>query len=256
MSMNEINPYSQRFRDLSNSELLEALDRPDDYQPLAVEAARLELDRRNLTEQELLDARSIIQAQNDQKATKQQQAENRKDLAATTASSVTRGLLVLRDGPSTPAREINFISLVLGIAAIYDIYKQAGYISFLLRESGAIRIADYLPIVPAVVLPISVYLFWRQRRIGWMALCTYLTYSACTVISTAILVRVWDYQSGLGGLMVQPPEVLALQLLFLGGMIVAICRGKIREIFGIDPNIMAATIGGGMLVASIQWLLV
>jgi hypothetical protein len=52
------NPFSEQYKKLSNPELLEILDSPDDYQSLAIEAAKLELANRNLLPEQINEAQA------------------------------------------------------------------------------------------------------------------------------------------------------------------------------------------------------
>ncbi len=52
--MNKLNEFAERYKEISNSELLEILENPLQYQALALEAAKSEFTTRQLSEQEIL----------------------------------------------------------------------------------------------------------------------------------------------------------------------------------------------------------
>src|SRR5690348_12675706 len=52
------NPFTKRYQKLDNSELLHIIDFPDNFQPLAVDAARIEIESRKLTTEQLAEAKA------------------------------------------------------------------------------------------------------------------------------------------------------------------------------------------------------
>jgi hypothetical protein len=52
------NDFSERYKGLGNADLLDILESANDYQPSAVEAARLELDSRQLSAEQLMKAKA------------------------------------------------------------------------------------------------------------------------------------------------------------------------------------------------------
>jgi CRISPR/Cas system-associated protein Csx1 len=69
--------FSESYKLISNTELLNILDHPGDYQPLAVEAAKNELLKRQLSETEIKEAREPIIAKQIQK---EKQREKTKEI--------------------------------------------------------------------------------------------------------------------------------------------------------------------------------
>src|SRR5687767_2548516 len=59
--------FAAYYRTISNHELLEILSNPNEYQNEALEAAKAELSSRNLSEEELQDAREILTSKQNQK---------------------------------------------------------------------------------------------------------------------------------------------------------------------------------------------
>ena len=55
-----MNPFEERYKTLDLIELLRILDRAEEYQPIALEAAKKELDSRNPAQEELHQAKIIL----------------------------------------------------------------------------------------------------------------------------------------------------------------------------------------------------
>ena len=55
-----LNPFSERYKKLNNSDLLDIISNPKDYQDLALEAAKLEFENRQLTDEQKEVAKSEL----------------------------------------------------------------------------------------------------------------------------------------------------------------------------------------------------
>ena len=62
-----MNPFTERYKTLSNTDLLKIIDNGADYQPLAVETAYTELENRKLAPEVLENAKAEINLELQQK---------------------------------------------------------------------------------------------------------------------------------------------------------------------------------------------
>ena len=65
-------PFEQRYKNFSIDELLEVIQFPDDYVPEAVMAAKAELSLRQLTDEQLAEAQSVLDERKSQIRKKQE----------------------------------------------------------------------------------------------------------------------------------------------------------------------------------------
>ena len=75
-----MNKFAERYKLISNSDLLKIIGNSFDYQPEAVKAARNEIEQRQLTEQQLKEAKEEIETELPGKSKlteKRQEVENR-----------------------------------------------------------------------------------------------------------------------------------------------------------------------------------
>ena len=54
------NNFSEYYKSISDTELLSILDNTDDYQPMAIEAAKVEFSNRQLSDTEIQEARQPL----------------------------------------------------------------------------------------------------------------------------------------------------------------------------------------------------
>ncbi|MBL7777487.1 MAG: hypothetical protein JNK66_04205 [Chitinophagales bacterium] len=113
------NPFIQRYKTTDTSELLDIIDRPSDYQPLAVEAARLELDSRQLTQEQLADAKAKQDLRRQDKASKQQKVKDIEDKFKSVGSSLADTFSPIQKETPTTDKFIKLISLFIGGLFLY-----------------------------------------------------------------------------------------------------------------------------------------
>ena len=102
------NPYTELYRTFSNSALFEVLLKEYDYQPLAVETAKREIESRRLSKEEISEAMMIVNIKLEKIAKKQQQT-----------SVVTTKI-------SRPMNFIHYVLIVVGILSILSDFVVSG----------------------------------------------------------------------------------------------------------------------------------
>jgi hypothetical protein len=58
--MDKSNSFTEYYKTITNLELLEILENPDDYQPSAIEAAKNEISSRQLSDTEISEAKESL----------------------------------------------------------------------------------------------------------------------------------------------------------------------------------------------------
>ena len=101
-------------------------------------------------------------------------------------------------------------------------------------------------LLPQILLLIATIAFWKRKPFGWVLLTIFLTFSA--VAAMWLLFQSFNWKpsgfAGLDSLFPRPsPTIYIIQLLFLVGTIYVLSKTNIREVYSIDKQRMAATIG-------------
>ena len=162
-----MNPFAEQYKSLNNIDLLRILEKPEEYQQLALEAAQLEIAFRNLSNKELDEARFGLELEKERELfAKQREILSRiKRLASPLWKYFTRVHVFLN-------RFINFSLLaqwMIGIGAFISLVAYGILIGFPLYIIGVVmywttkeHIIDkiawtVLPIIMFVVIFLLVY---------------------------------------------------------------------------------------------------
>lgn len=233
--------FSQTYKSYATAQLLRIIERAEDYQPAAVEAAKAEMDSRLLSDEELLDAQAELAAEKEQQNVKQQKAQQRKERISQAAN-----LLTARPGkPFSATKAVNLIAVVFGVLFLIYLILEIRTIGYTFIEIADGKFFMAISILPFIYIPLTLVMFFQKKRVGWILVTIYLTYSAIAAAGTMIMT--FNAQpSGIPALdqaFPIPSSVsLLLCLLFFVGTLAVMCRKSIRELFAVTRRMMVWTI--------------
>ena len=242
-----MNQFAERYRSTSNLDLLRIIENSDNYQPEAVEAAKNEINQRQLTDQELTEAQQELETERQEKirqGEKRTEVENRVKKLGT---SIFDTINPIQQSAPTPERLIRLITIVFGLISIYQLYEQLSMLQFIFNDSGGEwDLSMVLFFVPLLLLPVATILFWFRKKVGWIFLGAFLTYSAINVIG--LLIMTWNMEPlGVPAIDSLFPQTSTatyiLTFLFFGGTLWVLSKENIREQFNINRQTMLGTIG-------------
>ncbi len=239
-----LNDFRTYYKTISNTELLSILDNPDDYQALAVEAAKEELANRNLADLEIQEARQPnIDKQKDKKRKKINVVENKVKAVGNTFIDTINPI---QSGIHSTEKSIRLILITCGGIFLYQFIKyfkaHLGYV----KDISRFPFESIIYLLPQIILPVAIIAFWKRKKIGWTLLTVCLTYSgvgALWLLFQSFFLKPIGFSS-LDNLFPRPnPTTYFIQLLFLVGTLYVLCKKNIRDIFSIDKEKMWAIIG-------------
>jgi hypothetical protein len=246
-----MNPFTERYKTLSNPDLLKIIDNAGDYQPFAVEAAKYELAGRELTDIELATAMAENVAQIQEKQVQIDKNKIFEDKVKTIGFSIADTLNPIQTDTPSPDKIITRISIVFGILFLLQAFNQFGLIASILSRSDAKwDFSLVLFFIPFMVLPAGTFLFWRRKKPGWVLLSVFLTYSAFSEV-VLLIIKLKMYSSGVRIFdNIYPGSSLVsflVRMFLFGGCLWLICKNNIREIYDIDKRTMFLI--GGITIA-------
>lgn len=157
--------YSRQFGMASDRRLVETIDRPTENDPLAVEAARAELLRRKLSEEEIAGLRVELAEEG-----KRGQRVQKKVAAAkrTIASASGNAQEILIDsGRMAPERRLTlWLITALGFCWLYTL-PQLRWLPMLFYYPSNLGLDELEAFLPIIWLPAAMTLLWKRRRSGW-----------------------------------------------------------------------------------------
>jgi hypothetical protein len=254
-----MNPFAEKYKTLSIGQLLEIIDTPDNYQPLAITAAEDELLARNFSIEEMSKAR----AENDLRANEKEAKTERKrafeNKLVDAASAVIETIHPVQKTPASVNRVILLISIVFGILGVVQVYFFVKYLPVVLHFSYHIPISMAMPyFFQGFYLLGTAFLFWKRMKWGWIFLAIYTTYSALGAI---FLMLVELRRSGIlpGTPHRYYPDYapsFLFNLLFYGCCIWFIYKRDIRALYKIDKALAIIAAATGLFLMLLVFALI
>jgi hypothetical protein len=188
-----MNPFAEKYKTLSNAQLVEITLNPGDYQAAAVQAAEQELLSRNLAEEELAKARAENQLLADEKLESEEafnaQASRIKDFLFKLPGS-----LIKNDTP----KYIGVIILIIAILSLWvgvdELFRFFARL-FPVRpvQRSLLSLLGSFSLFSGIYLSLTAILFWQRKKWGWI----YLTgYTVFCITNQAIFITqlIWSGQ--------------------------------------------------------------
>jgi len=253
--------FTERFKTYSNSQLLEIIENPDDYQPDAVKTAEAIISGRQLTDEEMELARIELDAEKQKIMSKELQKNELYEELKNFGESVLENINPIQDKSYSATKTIKIISILLGVIFLFRLYGEFGMIRFMFTdyadEWDLSMIFNYLPLL---ILATSAILFWMKKKAGWILAGISLTHDTLAAFQrfhTHLIRQSMEANPLIDLLLPQvPPVYFLIASLFFIGMLVAICRKNIREVFSVGKLAMILTITLTVLVLRLViWLL-
>lgn len=242
-----MNQFTERYKTFSNTDLLRVIDNQSDYQPKAVEAAKTEIDQRNLSDQEMTEAKNELETERQKKQKQNEKRAEVEQKVKTIGTSIFDTINPIQKSAPSVEKLIRLITIVFGLVTVFKWYNEFGLVKFMLTDDIGgwdLSIIEYF--LPLILLPAAVILFWLRKKSGWILMAAYLTYSA--ISSFGLIVMTWNTEPlgipALDSLFPQTtPIAQILTTLFFGGTLWVMTKKEIKEHYNINRQTMIAAIG-------------
>ncbi|HLK30099.1 MAG TPA: hypothetical protein VKT28_16075 [Puia sp.] len=237
----EFQDFSEFYKTISNSELLEILNNSDSYQPIALEAAKRELENRRLTDDDISEAKKVIldnEKRKEERSLARKQIEQKIKLSGDIFIDTINPI---QSSPSSVEKKIRIVTIVFSIIFFVALIKNFKYLVDYLNDFNRYPILTTWTIFPFVILPVALITFWKRKTIGWVLFVIYLTFSLVeTAIQLVQLISLKNKFSGFEKLFPTPAVTpILLELLFFGGSIYFLCQAEIKDIYSISKQTVA-----------------
>jgi hypothetical protein len=251
-----MNPYTELYKSLSNSDLLRIINNPGDYQPLAIEAAEYELAVRQLSIEELAIANNENEIRKNRERAKIKKKRALENIVKTTLFSM--GDIIKRPAPKRKIKLI--ISIILILIFIFQAFSRVDLLKFMFTYDNARwDLPTAFLFIPWLAILIGLLLFGFRKKAGWIILSVYITYSACYWIIEFLVWAFREYPESLLLKRVISPMTylpsLFLTILFFSGMLWVICRNDIKNDYHINRKTSLLTVGLSFVITiAFYWL--
>lgn len=262
----KMNEFQERFKNFDNRKLLKIIEDAENYQSIAVEAAKMELSTRDMSDEEIRAVKDEFlekQAKIDQRTEKVKEVENK---AKAIVTEIFETVNPIQKEPQTIDRKINLIGIVFGILATYQIFNEFGAIQFMFTDSLVEWDFNMVLYFLRIILLISaVFLLWKRNKIGWILMGSFFVYNIVNAIGMFFLTWEWnrknsytdelssgDFYIDIQGLECSFPQINPIVYLIsaaiFGTTLWVISKEDIRNKFQVDVNDCLLTIGISALI--------
>ena len=245
------NDFIEYYKTISDTELLSILDSPGDYQPSAVEAAKEEFSKKQLSDTEIQEAREPLIDKQEQKEKEREKAKAVETKINAVGHTFIDTINPIQSGIPSIEKTIRLIVIIFGGIFLFQLIKNFRTHLAYIKDIPKFPFESIIYILPQILLPVATIAFWKRKIFGWTLLTIFLTFSA--VGAMWLLFQSFNWKpsglAGLDNLFPRPsPTTYIIQLLFLVGTLYVLCKTNMREVFSVDKQKMVATIAITSLV--------
>jgi hypothetical protein len=244
------NNFRALYKTWTNDKLLDIIDNQHEYQPSAVEAARHELDSRQLSVEQLDAAKTTQTERQKQKEGKQRRAKEVDNKIKSIGLSLADILNPIQKEGDNTDKIIKLVSLFLGGLFLYRIYTEFGLLKFMFTDSSAkwdFTMVFYF--LPLIILPTAGLLMWLRKTFGWTLTTFFFSYTAVGAIPLFLL-TLNRHPTGNEALDTLFPVVSPLvhvgTFILFGSATWVMTKDNIRDVYKVDKQAMTISIGLGV----------
>lgn len=164
------NPFADKYQTLPTAKLLEIIENSNDYQVLAVNAAKQELASRNDVEialQEFKEKTSQTQQQTEFEQKKRKDIKDKVSNVFEYVDPFTK---------KTPEKSIVILCVVLSILFLYKTLTSIVFLTYMFSDFSDADYSTYWFLVEFFYLPVNIYFLWRKTKTGWIMFLIWLIY--------------------------------------------------------------------------------
>ena len=207
-----MNKFTETYKSFSNHKLLKIIEEAQSYNPEAIEAAKAELAKREVSQDEIRSAKDEILAKNLKIERRQQKIKTTRNKAKIVSSEILDTINSIETESLSTARKINMIVIFFGLWSILTIFRELYFVKFLFTDMnfGEWDFSAFAVILPLILMPLTTLLFWRRCHIGWILVSVFLIYGIGSAIGGFILDWRWYHMepNSLGNLQNEINEIL------------------------------------------------
>jgi len=164
-----MNEFQKRFKSFDNIKLLKILEDADNYEAQAVEAAKLELSTREVTDEEVRLVKDAMVDQQVKFDLRQKRIKKIGDRANALSDEILDTVNPIQEESPTIGRKINWIAIGFGVLALYQLVLDFSLISYMFSSPYAEwDLSMIFHFVPLVILLFGIFFFWKRNKIGWI----------------------------------------------------------------------------------------
>jgi hypothetical protein len=248
------NPFLETYRSFSNAALLEIMQNPANFEPIAVEAVRAEINSRQLTPNDLeaahLELERLLQPSKKRALRRQRMRE------ALAAGYITIAEELAPSPKITDEKRIRLACYGVGLLFLFYVVPDFRFTIRILLDPHSWEFSTLLmTIMPLVAIPVGLYYFWHKHPVGWIALTVWLNIFVVYILYFWCKELQYSHEGAMGLLFrKRGAPFYIFQLLLFGGLLVHLHRSGIRSSFPISKRTQFLTLGITTIIVLIYLL--
>jgi hypothetical protein len=230
--------------------LLDVLDNPGRYQPSARSLAKAEFEARQLSSDDVNEARQLLKLKNEKKEKQQEQVDTVRSKLTGAGNEMYETFSPIRSSIPMHEKLIRLVAIAFSLFYLYKLISGFPYILAILKgESyGSFDYTGYL--FPLLVEGAAIVFFWLRKRIGWILLVAFCSYSMIAV-ALGLFNSIYRQLQGGGYFDFFPtpsPVAYIVAGLFFIGTIFVLKKDDVRDVFRIQKNDLTGSVVSGVLM--------
>ncbi len=246
--------FAQLYKTWPADQLLDIINNPDEYQPVALEAARAELDSRQLSEADLESAFALHAGRQKEKADRQRKAASIDHHIQSAGSTIAEALRPVENVLKVD-KQIRYVSIAFGVIALINLYRELPSLRYMFSDSSAVwdmGMVWYL-LLP-FLFPAAVVMFWFRKKLGWIFSALFFAYALAGALIFLFSVLTSRLEFGAGLYAGPSPTTLLGSVLIYGGATWVLTKASIRKAYGIDKPVMWLSMAAGVVIVLLMSL--
>jgi hypothetical protein len=234
------NSFIERFKRLEPIDLVTILNTAEDYRPEAVDAARKELESRQLTEEQMSQVKSMY----DERINASQPRNEKWHQLKEKAEGIAHELSPVQFGPQSQVKYIRSITVFAGVYFLFMLYQHSWFLEHYFGDNALDfdwAVAELT--IPLVWLLIAAILFGLKRKAGWVLMFAYFIKAA---IGSVVFAVYFERSSSIA-------QSLVIALIF-GAAAYTIARNDLREVFNVNKTVMGSALVLGVIAALLPFI--
>ena len=164
--------FAERYKLLSNEELMDILDQQEDYLPEAIQAAKQEFENRQLSSLEIDQLKINTLSTHLLRLEKNEQPLDKRFFAGLT-------MLINALNPfnkNAVERGIAMVILAANIYLVIDFFLLWNTLKYLFVHYHSFANSSFIMLARFIMIPAACVWCYKKQRPGWIILCAYFTY--------------------------------------------------------------------------------
>lgn len=254
--------FTERYKQLSNKELLAILADASSYQPIAVETAKQELDSRKLSEAQLALIETQVARKKQQKEVQLQKRKEENETLKKDFFSLFATVNPFEQHLELYEKQIRYICWFFAIIAIYTLITNYSLVGWYLEDlfKGEIGVDLVIYFVDILAIVLGTILFWKRKTLGWILVAFYITTGLTGFIISLIYTIKHPSYIYTGSLMESSITAgvigtYIIGFIFFGTNLYVLLKEKVKSVFKVDSTIAIITIVLAVAIQGALWIM-